>query len=91
MEEHTTQTDLSRNDAVKPKKLLDQMRDKLRLRNYSYETEKTYIGWARRYIPFHDKRHPFDYAARNEPRSAPLSLPATTPSGAQSSRRRGGR
>ncbi len=42
----------------KPKKLLDQTRDKLRLKNYSYATEKTYIGWIRRYILFHQKRHP---------------------------------
>ena len=42
----------------KPKKLLDQVRDKLRLKNYSYATEKTYVGWIRRYILFHQKRHP---------------------------------
>ena len=42
----------------KPKKLLDQVRDKLRLRNYSYATEKSYVGWIRRYILFHNKRHP---------------------------------
>jgi len=42
----------------KPKKLLDQVRDKLRLKNYSYATEKSYIGWIRRYILFHQKRHP---------------------------------
>ncbi len=46
--------------ADKPKKLLDQVRDKLRLKNYSYATEKTYIGWIRRYIFFHQKRHPAD-------------------------------
>jgi len=44
----------------KPKKLLDQARDKLRLKNYSYATEKSYIGWIRRYILFHQKRHPAD-------------------------------
>ncbi|HRQ39773.1 MAG TPA: integron integrase [Chloroflexota bacterium] len=42
----------------KPKKLLDQVRDKIRLKNYSYETEKTYVDWIRRFILFHDKRHP---------------------------------
>ncbi|GIV79148.1 MAG: integron integrase [Litorilinea sp.] len=46
--------------ADKPKKLLDQVRDKLRLKNYSYATEKTYVGWIRRYILFHQKRHPAD-------------------------------
>ena len=53
-------SDSPHSDIAKPRKLLDHMRDKLRLRNYSYETEKTYISWARRYILFHDKRHPLD-------------------------------
>ena len=34
----------------KLKKLLDQVRNKLRQKNYSYVTEKTYVGWIRRYI-----------------------------------------
>jgi Phage integrase, N-terminal SAM-like domain len=33
------------------KKLLDQVRDALRLKHYSYRTEETYIQWIRRYIP----------------------------------------
>jgi integron integrase len=41
-----------------PKKLLDQMRDALRLKHYSYRTEQTYLDWVKRYILFHDKRHP---------------------------------
>jgi site-specific recombinase XerD len=41
-----------------PKKLLDQMRDSLRLKHYSYRTEQTYVDWVKRYILFHDKRHP---------------------------------
>ncbi|NJM47215.1 MAG: tyrosine-type recombinase/integrase [Alkalinema sp. RU_4_3] len=43
-----------------PKKLLDQVRDALRLKHYSYQTEKTYVQWIRRYILFHNKRHPRD-------------------------------
>lgn len=39
-------------------KLLDQVRNKIRLRNYSYQTEKTYVHWIRRFILFHNKRHP---------------------------------
>ena len=31
----------------KPKKLLDQIRDAIRLKHYSYSTEKTYVHWAR--------------------------------------------
>lgn len=44
----------------RPKKLLDQVRDAIRLKHYSYRTEQTYVGWIRRYILFHDKRHPKD-------------------------------
>ncbi len=46
------------NKAVKGKKLLDQVRDKIRLRHYSIRTEKTYIDWIKRYIYFHGKKHP---------------------------------
>jgi site-specific recombinase XerD len=42
----------------KPKKLLDQLRDAIRIKHYSHSTEKTYIHWAKRYILFHNKRHP---------------------------------
>ncbi len=44
----------------RPKKLLEQVQDVIRLKHYSYQTEKTYISWIRRYILFHDKRHPKD-------------------------------
>jgi integron integrase len=44
----------------RPRKLLDQVRDMIRLKHYSYRTEKTYIDWIKRYILFHDKRHPKD-------------------------------
>ena len=43
-----------------PKKLLDQVRDALRLKHYSYRTEQTYKDWIRRYILYHDKTHPKD-------------------------------
>jgi integron integrase len=45
------------------KKLLDQMRDVLRSRHYSYRTEETYLDWVRRYILFHKKRHPLEMGA----------------------------
>jgi integron integrase len=44
----------------RPRKLLDQVRDVIRLKHYSYRTEKSYTDWIRRYILFHDKRHPKD-------------------------------
>jgi integron integrase len=43
--------------APKPK-LLDQVRQAIRTRHYSYRTEKAYVHWIRRFIFFHDKRHP---------------------------------
>ena len=39
-------------------KLLDQMRTTLRLKHYAYSTEKEYLQWCKRYILFHNKRHP---------------------------------
>jgi len=41
-------------------KLLDQMRRIIRVKHYSYRTEQAYLQWARRFILFHDKRHPKD-------------------------------
>ena len=41
-----------------PRKLLDQVRDAIRVLHYSYKTEESYLGWVRRYILFHGKRHP---------------------------------
>ena len=39
-------------------KLLDRVRDICRFRHYSIRTEEAYVQWIRRYILFHDKRHP---------------------------------
>ncbi|MEM9008591.1 MAG: phage integrase N-terminal SAM-like domain-containing protein [Cyanobacteria bacterium P01_F01_bin.86] len=44
--------------AQPPKKLLDQVRDSIRLKHYSYRTEQTYVYWIRRFILFHNKKHP---------------------------------
>ncbi len=44
--------------APKPK-LLDRVRLAIRTRHYSHKTEEAYIGWIRRFILFHNKRHPF--------------------------------
>jgi integron integrase len=40
------------------KRLLDHVRDRLRLKNYAYRTEKSYLYWIKQYILFHNKRHP---------------------------------
>ncbi|MEC5388312.1 integron integrase [Uliginosibacterium sp. H3] len=39
-------------------RLLDQVRDRLRLKHYSIRTEQAYLGWIKRFILFHGKRHP---------------------------------
>jgi integron integrase len=39
-------------------RLLDQVRDAIGKRHYSYRTEKQYVGWIRRFIHFHGLRHP---------------------------------
>jgi hypothetical protein len=41
-----------------PPKLLDRLRQVLRTKHYAYRTEQAYVGWVRRFILFHDKRHP---------------------------------
>lgn len=40
------------------RKLLDQVRDVARFRHLSLRTEETYRSWIKRYILFHQKRHP---------------------------------
>ena len=44
-------------------KLLDQLREALRLKHYSVKTEKSYVHWGRRFILFHNKRHPQEMGA----------------------------
>jgi len=47
---------------VSKPKLLDQVRDAIRLRHYSIRTEQVYINWIKRFILFHNKRHPTEMA-----------------------------
>jgi hypothetical protein len=49
--------------APQPRRLLDQVRDKLRTLHYSPRTEDAYVGWIRHYILFQGKRHPKDLGA----------------------------
>ena len=41
-------------------RLLDQVRERIRVKHYSLRTEQAYVGWIKRYIFFRDKRHPRD-------------------------------
>jgi len=45
------------------KKLLDRVRDAIRLKHYSYRTEGAYVNWIKRYIFFHGIRHPAEMGA----------------------------
>ncbi len=53
----------AKRTAIMEKKLLDQVRDELRLKHYSINTEKSYVDWIRRYILFHNKKHPKEMGA----------------------------
>jgi site-specific recombinase XerD len=46
-----------------PPRLLDRVREVQRRKHYSLRTEEAYVGWIRRYILFHDKRHPEEMGA----------------------------
>lgn len=39
-------------------KLLDRVRNAIRIKGYSYSTEKNYVKWIRQYILYHQKQHP---------------------------------
>jgi integron integrase len=45
-------------------RLLDQVREVLRLKHYSIRTEEAYVQWIKRFIFFHGKRHPKEMGAR---------------------------
>lgn len=47
----------------KSPRLLDQVRELIRIRHYSIRTEQAYVQWIRRFILFHDKRHPLELGA----------------------------
>ena len=46
------------NSAPPAPKLLDLVRDRLRLKHCSIRTETQYLQWIRRFVLFHCKRHP---------------------------------
>lgn len=54
---------LARIQKTTPTPLLDQVRDKIRMKHYSVRTEQAYTDWAKRFILFHRKRHPGDMGA----------------------------
>ncbi len=57
-----TTTNTTLNNQPKPK-LLDQVRQKCRMLHYAKRTEEAYVDWIRRFILFHDKRHPSEMSS----------------------------
>ena len=51
-------SDLQNHPPTDKPKLLDQVRAAIRTRHYSIRTEESYINWIKRYIIFHNKKHP---------------------------------
>ena len=51
-------SDLQQHSPTDKPKLLDQVRAAIRTKHYSIRTEQSYTNWIRRYILFHNKRHP---------------------------------
>ncbi|MEW5891650.1 MAG: integron integrase [Pseudomonadota bacterium] len=51
------------NHSAQPPKLLDVVRDRLRVKHYSLRTEQQYVQWIKRFILFHGKRHPRELGA----------------------------
>ena len=48
---------------ARPMRLLDQIREVIRLKHYSIRTEERYVDWVRRFVRFCDLRHPRDCGA----------------------------
>ena len=46
-----------------PPRLLDQVRERCRVKHYSLRTEKAYVHWIKRFILFHGKRPPNEMGA----------------------------
>lgn len=53
----------NKRDQKQPR-LLDQVRSAIRVRHYSIRTEEAYVQWIKRYILFHNKRHPLEMGSR---------------------------
>lgn len=55
---HAMSNKTSGGPAAGSPRLLDRVRKRIRLKHYSIRTEQAYVHWVKRYILFHDKRHP---------------------------------
>ena len=60
---HKQSSGVHKTDPPEPR-LLDQVRAVIRRRHYSIRTEQSYIDWIRRFILFHEKKHPQELGER---------------------------
>ncbi len=51
------------SDVEQAPKLMEQVRQAIRVRHYSRRTEEAYVTWIRRFIVFHGRRHPSELGA----------------------------
>ena len=49
---------MTKTRVKKDSPFLNRLRDIIRTKQYSIRTEKSYVDWVRRFILFHNKRHP---------------------------------
>ncbi len=56
-------TTMNSPSAPQRPKLLDRVREAIRSRHYSRNTEDAYVAWIKRFIFFHGKRHPVEMGA----------------------------
>jgi integrase len=54
---------MSTTPSPPPTRLLDRVREVIRLKHYSIRTEQAYVQWIRRYILFHGRRPPAELGA----------------------------
>jgi len=53
-------------------RFLDQVANACRVKHLAYRTEQAYVGWVKRFILFHNKRHPSEMGAGEaRPRRGP--------------------
>jgi len=57
---NSTPADPAEKTRSQGKKLLDQVREAICIKHYSYRTEQAYVDWIRRFILFNHKRHPLE-------------------------------
>ena len=50
---------------ARPKKLLEQVSDRIRVKQYSNKTEQAYLNWIKHYILFHNKKHPTELGTQD--------------------------